>query len=488
MTITSKALYAATTLAAIALTALCGGTAADGEHPTATGRATGEPFGPAAFTHVATTVDPAVVFVRTDTKVKQPGHLQLPDGNWAQPFGDDLFRQFFGQRLDPRAALPEQHVVGQGSGFIISDDGYILTNNHVVGDADAVTVRLQDGREFTATTVGKDQHSDVAVIKVDATGLPALKFGNSDKLEIGEWVMAVGSPFGLSSSVTAGIVSAKGRNAVGLTDYDDFIQTDAAINPGNSGGPLVNLDGEVVGMNTAIFSRSGGYMGIGFAIPANMAKAISRQLIDHGAVTRGYLGVLIQDIDAALGKSFGVAANKGILVAQVNADTPAAAAGLERGDVIVELDGKSAEKVAEFRNRIALMAPGSVQHLALLRDGKRLELSVTLGKLGDDVAAEAPQAAAGSLGISVQELDASLAQQFDCVGMTGVLVTEVRAGSIAQLGGLERGMLIQEVDRHPVGTVADYRREIDQAAQRDSVLLLVRDGAQAHYLVLRLPH
>ncbi len=444
-----------------------------------------------AFTRIARKVSPAVVFVRTDKTLQQAvPQLSFPDSEGLDPFGNDLFRQFFGQPSQPGrrfqpSDVPQRHVVGQGSGFIISQDGYILTNNHVVRDADKVTVKLQDGREFDAKTVGTDVHSDVAVIKVAAKDLPTLDFGDSDALEVGEWVLAVGNPFGLTHTVTAGIVSAKGRSTVGLTDYDNFIQTDAAINPGNSGGPLVNMDGAVVGMNTAIFGHGGGYMGIGFAIPANMARLISKQLIEHGSVTRGYLGVLIQDVTPELAKNFRLGRATGVLVAQVNEGTPAEKAGIRRGDVIVGLDGKPCERMAEFRNRVSLMEPGATKRLTVLRDGKEMTLSVTLGKLPETIAA-ANTTPTESLGITIQTLDPNLARQMGYVGEKGVLVTEVRRGSVAELAGLQRGMLIQEVNRQSVTSAEDFHRAVEQAAKTGSVLLLVKDGAYTRYVAVKL--
>ncbi|MFQ5902242.1 MAG: Do family serine endopeptidase, partial [Candidatus Binatia bacterium] len=303
-----------------------------------------------AFAAVARKISPAVVFIKVE-KTVTGGSPFSP----SMPFGDEFFRHFFGEpfpyRQPPRQ---RQRIVGQGSGFIISSDGYIVTNNHVVGDADKVIVGLIDGREFTAKTIGTDPHTDVAVIKIEAKYLPVLPLGDSDALEVGEWVLAIGNPFGLSHTLTAGIVSAKGRSSIGITDYEDFIQTDAAINPGNSGGPLINLEGRAVGINTAIFSQTGGYMGIGFAIPINMAKSIRDQLIKHGSVTRGYLGIMIQDITPALAKTFGLDTTKGVLISEVTKGSPAGMAGLARGDVIVEFNGHPVEKVGPFHNEVAL--------------------------------------------------------------------------------------------------------------------------------------
>ncbi|RLB71203.1 MAG: serine protease, partial [Deltaproteobacteria bacterium] len=295
-----------------------------------------------AFRSVAKQVGSAVVFIKVEKEVKQRG--MGSDSFGGSPFNDELLRRFFGQPPQQKRSphqTPKHNAAGQGSGFIVSSDGYIMTNNHVVADADKVTVQLLDGSEYEAKIIGTDPPTDVALIKIDVDEkLPALKLGDSDQLEVGDWVLAFGNPFGLSHTLTAGIVSAKGRSGMGLSDYENFIQTDAAINPGNSGGPLVNLDGEVVGMNTAIYSRSGGYMGIGFAIPINMAKNIRQQLIQDGGVTRGRLGVYIQDLNKDLAESFGINQHEGILVAQVLEDSPAEKAGVQQGDVILKLDGE----------------------------------------------------------------------------------------------------------------------------------------------------
>jgi len=441
-----------------------------------------------AFRSVAKQVSPAVVFIQSEKELKgNSGYYNPFEGT---PFGDEFFRHFFGQppQQQPHQNAPKRHSVGQGSGFIISDDGYIITNNHVVGEADRVTVRLLDGREFTAKTVGTDPPSDIAIIKIDAEGkLPFLKLGDSDKLEVGDWVLAVGNPFGLSHTLTAGIVSAKGRSGIGLNDYENFIQTDAAINPGNSGGPLVNLDGEVVGMNTAIFSRSGGYMGIGFAIPINMIKNVREQLIEHGSVTRGRLGVYIQDLTKDLADSFGLEQKQGILVAKVVENSPAEEAGLKQGDVIVELDGNPVEKVAKFRNRIALTHPGTKVTLTIVRDGKKQEIKVKIGTLeeGEQASTGGAGGKLPKLGLSLQKLTPELANRLGYDGAKGVLVTAVEPDSLADRAGIERGNLIEEVNRKSVTTPEQVEKLIKDA-NRKSVLLLVRSGDASRYLALKL--
>ncbi len=362
-----------------------------------------------------------------------------------------------------------------------------MTNNHVVGHADKVTVQLLDGRDFDAKIVGTDPATDIALIKINADEkLPFLKLGDSDKLEVGDWVLAFGNPFGLSHTLTAGIVSAKGRSGIGLSDYENFIQTDAAINPGNSGGPLVNLDGEVVGMNSAIFTRSGGYMGIGFAIPINMAKNVRDQLIEHGTVKRGRLGVYIQDLTKELADSFGIDQREGILVSQVMADSPAAKAGLQQGDVILALNGDKVDKVSKFRNKIAFTNPGTKVKLLVLRDGKKETIVAEIGTLETDQQGHAVSAdALPKLGMTLQGLTPELADQLGYQNASGVVVTAVESGSIAAQAGIKRGDLIEEVNRTQVKTPAQVKQLIKDSNKK-TVLLLVRQGDASRYLALKL--
>jgi len=435
-----------------------------------------------AFRNVAKKVSPAVVFIKVE-KEAEVSSQELP-------FGDEFFRRFFGAPPNmphQRRQAPRKHrAVGQGSGFIISPDGLIMTNNHVVGDADEVVVRLLDGREFKAETIGTDPATDVAIIKIDASDLPFLRLGDSDKLEVGDWVLAVGNPFGLSHTLTAGIVSAKGRSGMGLNDYENFIQTDAAINPGNSGGPLVDLDGRVVGMNTAIFSRSGGYMGIGFAIPINMAKQIRDQLVKHGKVTRGRLGVYIQDLTRELADSFGLDKNKGILVAQVIKDSPAEKAGLKRGDVITELEGHPVGKVAEFRNKIALTTPGTSLTLTIVRGGDEQKIKVVIGELETDAKGRpTPASTIKRYGLQLQQLTEPLAEQLGYQGEQGVLVAGVEDGSAAEEAGIQKGDLIQEVNRIPVNSPAEVKAALKKTRKGGAALLLVRHGEATRYLALK---
>jgi len=438
-----------------------------------------------AFRAVAKQVSPAVVFI----KVEQTTESRTPQG-FNSPFDDDFFRRFFGAPPDFHGQQPQQqprkhHARGQGSGFIISADGVIMTNNHVVENADKISVQMLDGREFEAKTLGTDPASDVAIIKIEAKNLPYLKLGDSDKLEVGDWVLAFGNPFGLSHTLTAGIVSAKGRSGIGLNDYENFIQTDAAINPGNSGGPLVNLDGEVVGMNSAIYSRSGGYMGIGFAIPINMAAQIRDQLIEHGKVVRGQLGVYIQELTKDLADSFGIDETKGLLVSRVMEGTAAEKAGLKQGDIILRRDGQPVGKLSEFRNGIAMTPPGTEIKLDILRDGKQKSVTVEIGTLSaKEAATESGAPTESGLGLSLQPLTPEIADQLGYQDQKGVLVAGVEPDSPAAAAGIERGDLIQEVNRKPVTSPEEVSKALAGGKEKPA-LLLIRHGESTRYLALK---
>jgi serine protease Do len=451
-----------------------------------------------AFASVASKVSPAVVFIQVESSAPQgPGMGQPAPFGPRSPFDDDMLRRFFGDALPgrPRGQMPQRQprAVGQGSGFVFAPgDGlpagktYILTNSHVVENADKITVKLQDGREYVAEIKGTDPKSDVAVIEIEAEGLPSLAIGDSSKLEVGEWVVAIGNPFGLSHTLTAGVVSAKGRTSLGINDYEDFIQTDAAINPGNSGGPLVNLDGEVIGINTAIFSRSGGYMGVGFAIPSSLAYGIAKQLIAEGEVTRGYLGIVIQPVTPELAESFGLEDATGILVAQVSEGSPAAKAGLEPGDVIVGFEGESVTDLGPFRNRVAQTPPGKRANLTVVRQGKRRQLAIEIGVLDDaQRVAEAPSTGADELGLTVQPITPALAERFGVAAGKGVVVSNVEPGSIAAEAGITVGSIILEAGRNAIGSTSDFKRALDAADKDKRLLLLVANGRGAQYVVLR---
>ncbi len=440
-----------------------------------------------AFAAVVKDAMPAVVFVEVEKIVERRG-VASP---FQDPFGffnDPFFERFFGPHMQPRRRAPRKYKeMGQGSGFIISKDGYILTNNHVVGDADVIKVKLADGRVFKAKVVGTDPQSDVAVIKIKGKNLPTLPLGDSDKLDVGEWVIAIGNPFGLTQTVTVGVVSAKGRSRMGLTDYEDFIQTDAAINPGNSGGPLINIHGEAVGINTAIFSRSGGYMGIGFAIPINMAKAIEAQLIEKGKVVRGWLGVVIQDIDEELARSFGLKDTQGALVSEVAQGSPADKAGIRQGDVIRKVNGQKVETVDELRNKIALTPPGTRVTIEVLRDGKPKRLEVVIGEQPTGMALGLRQhTLLQKLGLVVQDLTRDLADQFGYQEGQGVLVAEVVPGSPAADVGIRPGQLIEEVNKQRVHNMDEFRQALAVTQKTKRVLFRIRDGKFSRYVAIAL--
>ncbi|MBN1126275.1 MAG: DegQ family serine endoprotease [Sedimentisphaerales bacterium] len=432
-----------------------------------------------AFTAVAKKVIPAVVSVYVERTVE----VRNPYG-YGSPFEDEFFQRFFG----PRFQRPSEKQIqrGQGSGFIISSDGYILTNNHVAGQSDKIMVTLNDGREFEAKLIGADPKSDIALIKVDGDNLPVIELGDSDSLEIGEWVIAVGNPFRLAQTVTVGVVSAKGR-AVGILEdaegYEDFIQTDAAINPGNSGGPLLNLDGKAIGMNTAIYSQSGGYMGIGFAIPINMAKFIKDQLVNSGKVERGYMGVGPNrfGLTPELAEEFGLKNNHGALIASVIPDSPADKAGLQPDDIVLEYDGKEVRDWNSFRNAVGMTAPGSTVNLVIWREGKKITVKAKIGSFED-----VPEVAVveTKLGIQVQELDEKLAREFDYKAGSGVIVAEVEPDSSAYEVGIRPGMLILSVNRKPVGTVKEFNDAISKAT--DKVLLRIQTEYYTQYVLLPL--
>lgn len=446
-----------------------------------------------AFASVAREVSPSVVFIQVESKASNSNQFSFHFGP-GNPFGDDLFKRFFGDQFPGIPRTPPQGkrpAIGQGSGFVFSakkaGKTYILTNSHVVQDAEKILVKFQDGTEFEAKITGRDPKSDIAVLEIKSSGLPPLTFSDSSKLEVGEWVVAIGNPFGLSHTLTVGVVSAKGRTSVGINDYEDFIQTDAAVNPGNSGGPLVNLDGKVVGINTAIFSRSGGYMGVSFAIPSNLAEAIANQLIEKGEVSRGFLGIVIQQITTELAKSFNVKPGHGIIVSQVSENSPAEKAGLRQGDIIIKFRGKKVEEVGRFRNQVALTSPGSREQLTIIRDGKQKKLNVTIGKLTDDnklAAADPSSQKTEEIGISVQTLTPQLAKQFNATPGEGVVVTEVQPGSIAAMGGIKTGMVILQVNNKPIKNAAAFKRAIKESSNEKRVLLLTRSGNMQQFFAL----
>jgi serine protease Do len=443
-----------------------------------------------AFAEIAKEASPAVVSIRVEKTIESVPGFSFGDGQ--DPF-EDFFNRFFNERMPQRQPSPKAkpqrrpRAQGLGSGFIISPDGYILTNNHVVKDADEVKVQLTNGKEYDAKVVGADAPTDVAIIKVDANDLPTLKLGDSDALQVGEWVIAIGNPFGLASTLTVGVVSAKGRSNMGIETYEDFIQTDAAINMGNSGGPLLNVDGKVIGMNTAIVSPSGGSLGIGFAIPIDMVKTIYKQLIDKGSVTRGYFGIMPQQLDPELAKSFDLDINKGILVAEVTKDSPAEKGGLKQGDVIIELNDELTEEIGKFRSQVAGLEPNSKAELVIYRDGKKQTITVEVGKMPTGALpgiAESDETL--DIGLQVQDLDDALAKRFGYEGDKGVVITEVEPGSSAAEEGLQAGMLIMQVERQPVTNVEEFQAAVKKAKSKKSLLLLVKQGKYSRFVAIKL--
>jgi serine protease Do len=442
-----------------------------------------------AFEAAAGKIDQCVVPIFAEQEVEVQSPFASPEDPFRQFFGDDFFKRFFG--TPPGGE--KQTIRSMGSGVIVSDDGYILTNNHVIGGADKLTVVLADKQKYKAKIVGADPQTDVAVIKVDAKDLPAARLGNSDEVRVGQWVIAVGNPFQLLHTVTAGIISAKGRSEIGLADYEDFIQTDAAINPGNSGGALADLDGNVIGINTAINSPSGGNVGIGFAIPSNMAKGVMDKLISEGKVTRGYLGLLPQDIDESLEKALNLDTTNGCLVGDVTSQGPADKAGIKRGDVITKLDGKEIKDSSELRRIVADEKPGTTVTLTVIRDGKEKDMEV---KLGERPTQSAPQEqgqpqtkekAFEKLGLSVQDLTEDLAKQLGYENESGVVIVGVTPGGPAEDAGLRQGDLIKEVDRTEVTSVKEFVDAVDSLKAGQSAALLVRRGENTFFVAIDIP-
>ena len=440
-----------------------------------------------SFSPIVKKVGPGVVKVFTTTKVQNTAFSGPPEA-------EDLFRRFFGDQFQGQGRAPRRNYnvprqQGVGSGVIATKDGYILTNNHVVDGADEVKVALQDGREFTAKVIGRDPKSDVAVIKIEAKDLPAVTMADSDKVEVGDIVLAVGNPFGIGQTVTTGIVSATGRSgAVGL-DYEDFIQTDAAINPGNSGGALVDADGRLIGINTAILSRSGGNQGIGFAIPVNLARDIMTSLVKDGHVTRGYLGVMIQDVTPPLAREFKLKNGEGALVGDVAPKGPAEKAGLKSGDVFVEFNGKKVMDSRHLRLEVARTQPGETVPVKVLRDGATKTLDITVRELpGTEALAKSESHGKddnGTLnGVTVSDLDPQARREFKVPEhVRGVIVTEVEPDSVAAEAGLKPGDVILEINRKPVKTAEEAVHMTEHPADKTSLLRVWRDGGSRWVVV-----
>ncbi|HEY7556441.1 MAG TPA: DegQ family serine endoprotease [Candidatus Binatia bacterium] len=428
------------------------------------------------FVSLVKKIGPSVVNIAT-TQVRRPAQ-----GSPAPFGGDQRFNEFWERFFGGQLPRSPQRQRGLGSGFIIDSDGTIITNHHVVDGAEKIVVTLADGKSFDAKVLGSDQKSDIAIVKIDANQrLTAAALGDSDQLDVGEWVMAIGNPFGLDNTVTTGIVSAKGRH-IGAGPYDSFIQTDASINPGNSGGPLVNLRGEVVGINTAIFSQSGGNIGIGFAIPVNLARELVPQLKDNGKIVRGYLGVTIQKVTADIAATMGLKNEGGALVAEVAEGGPAERSGIKAGDVIVEFNGKLIKDSVELPLEVARVAPGKTVQVKILRDSKQSSIAVQIDQLKDsEVVAESRQ---DDFGMTVQPVTSAIAQSLGLERAEGLLVSSVQPGSAADEAGLRRGDVITQINRSTVRDLADYKREIARAEGK-SILFLVKRDKGSLFLALK---
>ena len=444
------------------------------------------------FTKLVEQNSAAVVNISTTQKIKRhhgmPPGMKIPDIPENSPFGDFL-RRFFGEQ-GHGGQMEEFESQSLGSGFIIDADGYVITNNHVVRDADEIIVRLSDRRELKAKLVGTDPRSDVALLKVDATDLPVVKIGDSDKLKVGEWVMAIGSPFGFDHSVSVGVVSAIGRN-LPRENYTPFIQTDVAINPGNSGGPLFNLKGEVVGINSQIYSRTGGFMGLSFAIPVDEAMSVVKQLKTTGKVSRGWLGILIQDVNRELAESFGMKKPEGALVLRVMENSPAAKAGFKDGDVVVEFNGKHINRSSDLPLAVGRTAIGSEANVKIVRESRNKTLHVKIAELPTDAALakksseKKPSRVSNVLGLEVQALSAEQKKQLN-EGDRGVLVSSVDKGP-AKNAGIRSGDVILKLNHQAVKSPKQFARLMKSLPRGKSVPILVQRGDSPVYLPLKVP-
>jgi serine protease Do len=438
---------------------------------------------PESFASLADKVGHVAVNI-SSTKVVKPMRkfFQFPGREFRDFFGDEFFKHFFGQI--PQEEMKQRSL---GSGVVVSEDGYILTNNHVVAEAEEIVVTFTEQKQYDAEIIGRDQKTDIALIKIEVEKpIPAATLGDSDALRVGDWVVAIGNPFGLGNTMTAGIVSAKGR-VIGAGPYDDFIQTDASINPGNSGGPLFNLDGEVVGINTAIFTQTGGNIGIGFAIPINMARSVMDQLKEKGKVTRGWLGVTIQSITAEIRDKFDLETMEGALVAEVGEDSPAEKGGLQRGDVITRFDGKKVKDMSALPPMVAQTPVGKEVEIVVIRKGREKRFTVEIAELEEKAVTAAPSVPVieEELGLSVQELTPELAEALSLEGEKGVVVSSIKTGSPADEAGLNRGDLIQEIENEPVESMEDYRRIMDRVSSKSKILMVVRSRGHTRYVVLK---
>ncbi len=445
-----------------------------------------------AFENAAIVIRPSVVNISSLKHARPAQQTNRPmrrkqQSPFSNPYEDflneDFFEHFFRQQnpKNPRGQAQQ----GLGTGVIIDTEGHIITNNHVVNEADEVTVRLTNQKEYKAEVIGTDPKTDLAVIKIKAPSLVPATFGDSDKLKIGEWVVAAGNPFGLDNTITAGIVSAKGRSNVGIVDYEDFIQTDAAINPGNSGGPLVNLRGEVVGINSAIFSKSGGYMGIGFSIPSSMVQNIISNLVDNGRVIRGWLGVMIQNIDEDLAQSFGFKSTKGALVGDVTKDSPASKGGLRQGDILISYNGKEIDNVTHLRKMVAETKPNSSINLEVFRDRKTSTVNIKILELSGDKIEEQPEEAKLELGVALRDITPEIARELRLSNRKGAIVVEVEPGSVASRSGLQPGDIILQFNDSDVSSVSEFEKTLKKTDGSKGFRLTVQSGEYQRYVFIK---
>ncbi|MFC1766090.1 Do family serine endopeptidase [Planctomycetota bacterium] len=438
-----------------------------------------------AFASIAEKASPAVVGVQAEKVYTGQSQSRSPHGE-AMPFDDDFFEWFFGpqRRRAPQKQEREQpRQTAQGSGFLVSADGYILTNDHLVGSEEGVSVeevrvKLSDGQEVVAKVIGTDPDTDIAVIKIKGDNYPYIELADSDALEVGEWVVAIGNPFGFTHTVTSGIVSAKGRN-VELTQYDDFIQTDAAINPGNSGGPLLNLDSKVIGINSAIYGSMGN-IGIGLAIPINLAKSVYDQLVETGEVTRGFLGVSPVDLSYGMARKLKLDEPKGAQIQEVTKDSAADRAGFEPYDVVLEFNGEQVKDAQDFRRKVAQVKPGKNVKVLIVRDGRKKTLTAVLDRRSEALAKESPAEAEEDelLGIEVRNLTDDLAERYGYEDMGGILITDVKSGSDAHRKGLRPGLLIIEAEFEPVKNTRQFKTLVEQAKDDGEIVLRIYTGRQ----------
>jgi serine protease Do len=432
-----------------------------------------------ALAEVAEVARPSVVNISTTSTVS------VEESPFGDMFNDPLFRHFFGDQFGHPGQKRKYKSSALGSGVIVSSDGYILTNNHVVKGADEIKVILYDKREFKGKVVGTDPRTDLAVVKIDAKDLPTIKIGDSGKLKTGDIVLAIGNPFGLNQTITMGIVSAVGRSNIGLADFEDFIQTDAPINPGNSGGALVNSNGELVGINTAIYSTSGGYMGIGFSIPSDMAKSVMDSIIKYGKVIRGWMGVSIQNLTPELAKTMGFKETEGVLISGVESGSPADKAGLKRSDLIVAFGGKKVTDSTGLRNMVAASAPGTKVDVKIIREGKELTIPMTLGEYKEKKIIKKAEYENALKGVTVQELTPGVRDRLDLPeNLNGVVITNISAESPAQ-GLLQPKDVIQEVNRHAIQSAQEFEQVVSKIGPHDTVLLLIYREGGSVYLTIK---